>query len=329
MSPQTGDDNSTLCQPADVFALADPSRPPAQDEDDLLAKALSDGPLLRKHLARKLNLVHPSLIRAGDLVTGSRIVLSSLTPTDCLVALDRADLGDKAAAMAALALYAKRAGKTPQAFAEAVIEKFIETLSLAILQARLLAGGMKDDRAVSKGDIAGLIRAALAGTDHMPVDMTIRLKEPIIAIGAPAGSYVPQAGKRLATRTLVPEAAGAAAAVGAAIAGLAIHTTATICPTVSQRYSVHSELGRYEFDALDEAKAFLDGHLREILADRTCEFGMANMSIDLRFTDHTAELIGAEGIEIAWLECRVVAEATGVDVWQDRAPTETGTPCAG
>ena len=158
-------------------------------------------------------------------------------------------------------------------------------------------------------EASSLIRAALNGSDHMPVHMTLKLKEPIAAVGAPAAAYIPSAGKRLGTRTIVPRAAGVAAAVGAALAGLAVRSTATICPTLNQRFSVHSEEGRYEFDTLDDAKEFLERHMGQIIRQRACQFGMEAAQVAVQFTDRTAELLGAAGIEPMWLECRVVAEA--------------------
>ncbi len=142
----------------------------------------------------------------------------------------------------------------------------------------------------------------------MPVHMTLRLKEPIAAIGAPAGAYIPSAGRRLGTRTIVPRAAGVAAAVGAALAGLSVRSTVTICPTVAQRFSVHSEDGRYEFDSLEEAKAFVEGHLRGLLTRRAEQFGMDAGQVDVRFTDRTAEVLSEQGTEPIWLETRVAAQ---------------------
>lgn len=306
-APRYDEEDSTLCQPADIFALADPTRQPSA-QDGPVVRALANGPLNRRQLAKALGVIHPSLIHVDELISTRQAVLSALTPTDCLVALNKADIGEKAAAQAAVALYARRAGKTLEELAEAVLAKFTEILSLAILQARVVAGGMKDDRTLAEGETARLIRAALSGTDHVPVHMTLKLKEPIVAVGAPAGVYVPAAGRRLGTRTIVPKAAGVAAAAGAALAGLAVRTTATICPTVSSRFSVHSEEGRYEFDTLEQAKDFVRQHLGQIIGQRTKQFDMAESRIDIHFTDRIAELIGAEGIEPVWLECRVVAE---------------------
>jgi hypothetical protein len=235
-------------------------------------------------------------------------MLSALTPTDCLVAMGRTGLGDKTAADLAVRLYARRAGTSPEAFVDAVLAKFTEILSLAILQARMIAGGTGHERAFQDPGTNGLIRAALAGTNHMPIQMTLKLREPIAAVGAPASAYIPSAGKRLGTRTVVPRAAEVAAAVGAAMAGLSVRSTATICPTVSQRFRVHSEEGCFEFDTLEEAKAFLEQHLTEVIGQRACQFGMA-AAVHVRFTDRTAEVLSEEGTEPIWLETRAVGQA--------------------
>lgn len=304
-----GGDDSLLYQPADLFALAGPAQRMTVNGDATMIAALAGGPLSRPRLAKALHLAHPALIPM-QMVQPDRIVLSALTPTDCLVALGRTGLGDKAAADLAMTLYARRAGKSPAAFIEAVLNKFTETLSLAILQARLIAGGVKQDRIFQDPETSRLIRAALAGTNHLPIHMTLKLKEPIVAIGAPASAYIPAAGKRLGTRTIVPRAAGVAAAVGAAMAGLSVRATATICPTISQRFSVHSEEGRFEFDTLEDAKAFVQQHLLELIAQRACQFGMSAPAVAVRFTDRSAEVMSEEGTEPVWLESRAVAQAT-------------------
>jgi N-methylhydantoinase A/oxoprolinase/acetone carboxylase beta subunit len=303
-----GEDDSLLYQPTDIFALAGPIKQIVRADHPAVA-ALASGPLTRPQLARALGLPHPSLVSLQNLPPGS-VVLSALTPTDCLVALGRTGLGDKAAADLAVARYARRAGTSSEAFVESVLTRFTETLSLAILQARLVAGGVRGDLLFQNPDLNGLVRAALARDSHLPIEMKLKLKEPIAAVGAPASAYIPSAGRRLGTRTIVPKAAGVAAAVGAALAGLAIRSTATICPTPSMRFSVHGELGRYEFDTLEEAKTFLETHLSDLLRERAGQMGLCAADIAVRFTDRTAEVMSEEGVAPLWLESRVLAEAS-------------------
>lgn len=298
-------EDSLLYQPAEVFALEGAEVGPG---DSAIVRALAAGPLTRQQLAKALGLVHPSLVPMQE-VQPDRVVLSALTPTDCLVAMGRTGLGEKAAADLAVRLYARRAGKSPEAFIDAVLAKFTEILSLAILQARLIAGGNGYERALQDPGTNGLIRAALAGTNHMPIQMALKLREPISAVGAPASAYVPTAGRQLGTRTVVPRAAGVAAAVGAAMAGLSVRSTATICPTLSQRFRVHGEEGCFEFDTLEEAKAFLEQHLAEVIGQRASQFGMAEATVQVRFTDRTAEVLSEQGTEPLWLETRAVGQA--------------------
>ncbi len=66
-------DETLLCQPADVFALAGPS---AQGQaDSAMVRALAAGPLTRQRLARAMNLVHPSLVPMQDVPAGPRRAL--------------------------------------------------------------------------------------------------------------------------------------------------------------------------------------------------------------------------------------------------------------
>ncbi len=304
-----GSHESLLCQPADMFVLAGPAETILPDGDAAMIRALAGGPLNRPRLAAALGLAHASLVPL-DAVRPGRVLQAGLTPTDCLVAMGRTGLGDKTAADLAVQLMARRAGCSPEAFMQAVLDRFTETLCLAVLRTRLIAGGAPSDGLFNDPDAIRLLRAALAGTNHLPIDLRIRLKERICAVGAPAAAYVPTAGRRLGTKTVVPRAAGVAAAVGAAMAGLSIRTTATICPTLSQRFSVHTEATRQEFDTLDQAKAFLETHLGDMVRSRACEFGMTDPAVEVRFTDRTAEVFSEQGTEPVWLETRVVARAT-------------------
>jgi hypothetical protein len=93
------------------------------------------------------------------------------------------------------------------------------------------------------------------------------------------------------------------------MAGLSVRSTATICPTVSQRFRVHGEEGCFEFDTLEEAKAFLEQHLTEVIGQRACQFGMGTAAVRVQFTDRTAEVLSEEGTQPIWLETRAVGQA--------------------
>jgi N-methylhydantoinase A/oxoprolinase/acetone carboxylase beta subunit len=102
-----------------------------------------------------------------------------------------------------------------------------------------------------------LVDQALAGKDiDALMEVTLTLRRPLVAIGAPVSTYYPAVAERLHTELFIPDHAGIANAVGA-VAGSVMQTVrAFIKPLAPERFRVHLPIGIQDFNTLEEALAY-------------------------------------------------------------------------
>jgi hypothetical protein len=94
---------------------------------------------------------------------------------------------------------------------------------------------------------------------HPHFETSIRLKGPIIGIGAPAGIFLPEVARALRTELILPEHHQVANAVGAVAGSVMVEDEILVYPHLSRSglevlaYYLQASDERLEFEALDEA----------------------------------------------------------------------------
>jgi hypothetical protein len=152
-------------------------------------------------------------------------------------------------------------------------------------------------------------RAVPADADgEGPLGVRLTLRRPLVAIGAPVGTYYPEVAAGLHTRLCIPPHAEVANAVGAVAGSVTQSAQALITPRAGgRRLRVHWEDGIRDFEDLEAAAAFAAGKARE-RAQRLAEWaGVSSAQVQVSRRDRT---IRAGGQEIL-LESRIVATAAG------------------
>jgi N-methylhydantoinase A/oxoprolinase/acetone carboxylase beta subunit len=105
---------------------------------------------------------------------------------------------------------------------------------------------------------------------HPHLETSIRLRQPIIGIGAPAGIFLPAVAEALQTDLILPEHHQVANAVGAIAGSVMVEEELLIYPKLSRDglevfgYYVQAHDERYEFEELDAALA----HARDLSRER-------------------------------------------------------------
>jgi N-methylhydantoinase A/oxoprolinase/acetone carboxylase beta subunit len=105
---------------------------------------------------------------------------------------------------------------------------------------------------------------------HPHLETSIRLRQPIIGIGAPAGIFLPAVAQALHTQLILPEHHGVANAVGAIAGSVMVQEELLIYPRLSQDglevfgYYVQAHEERHEFEELHDALA----HARKLSQER-------------------------------------------------------------
>ena len=154
-----------------------------------------------------------------------------------------------------------------------------------------------------------LIDAASAGNTQSDAlyRVSISLGRPLVAIGAPVGTYYPEVARRLGTRLVVPEHHGVSNAVGAVAGGIFEAAFVTISAPREDRFRVHGTNGVRDFGALEDAAAHAIELARDAARSRAIAAGAATVEVTVERKDTVVRNFGAD----LFIESTITAIATG------------------
>jgi len=178
---------------------------------------LENGPVALSRLLS--NAVYPSLyLRCiDDLIERGLVVFSSFTPTDAACVLNICE-GDSNAALLGASFFAKRIGLDPNSFCHRVRQEVSRQLAKEILNSAFYNEGLSKKN--QKTNDTYLINSALQEEKTGSFSVSITMNHPIVAIGAPVETYIPQAASLLSGEFLIPKHAEVANAIGAVTGGI-------------------------------------------------------------------------------------------------------------
>ena len=189
------------------------------------------------------------------LVARGLVRLSAFTPTDASHVLGTQTTHDPAPARWAAELFAQRRdryGNPVATGAEEISRAVIDTLTRrtaeALLAAALVRDGLSPDAVVSEIVGAALDRTAITAR------VDIGLAVPVVALGAPAGTYYPAVGALLGTPVLVPPHADVANAIGAVVGRVRMRRQVTVTTPRRGVFRVHSGPHPETVYELDDAR---------------------------------------------------------------------------
>jgi hypothetical protein len=187
-----------------------------------LVEFLRDGPRPVPEILKHLNVLHVAQVNAGELMRQEVVGKAGLTSTDLMHIEGRYDLWNVEAAAHAWKVFCQFQFKDPDELRQQVwtgtsemivhaIVTFLSEQSLQLSDRQRSLGGADDD--IGRWFFYNSLYRA-----HPHLETTIRLRQPIIGIGAPAGIFLPAVAEALHTELILPEYHQVANAVGA-IAG--------------------------------------------------------------------------------------------------------------
>ncbi len=190
-----------------IFPL---SSPLPEEIDPLLAWLHAHGPATLKTIRDSLGTAEAVLEKQlNRLSMKQRILVCGYTPTDALHCLEKLDFGDRHASTTGARSLAAFSHLSVQEFAHHVLTLARDTIARTILE--YVAG-----REIHQGLAAFLHRRE---TNPL-VDITVRIKPPVIGIGAAAPFLLPEVATHLGTTVTFPEYFQVGNAVGAARLGM-------------------------------------------------------------------------------------------------------------
>ena len=230
------------------------------------------------------------------------VIVAALTPTDAAHITGLHQDWEREAAVAGATLLARQtigAPLDPQLFAERIIESLVRVSAHAISTAAINhehPGAVRGDwRAADY-----LHRRAFEDSSASAlIEHTLRLKAPLVGIGAAAAAYYGDVAKRLHTQSEVPPHAEVCNAVGAVASGIVQRVGALISLLGSERYRVHIKNGIKDFTDLEEAAADAIARCRELAAQQARAAGASEVQVEHRRHDVIVEGFGGHKVFIS------------------------------
>ena len=276
-----------------------------------LLEQLSRGPRWVSEIApdRVLLRVLDRLLRRG------LVSVSAFTPTDAAHVLGMQNTWSVKGACGAAELW-RRLALGAGAFSVPDIESFCRRVLDALTRSAgraLVAAALAHERAdidSSEAAAAALLSRAM-GSEAVPerlVDVALRLRRPLVAVGAPAASYFPPVAERLSAELRVPRHAEVANAVGAVAAGVLQSVRVIVSSPASGRYRVHAGAEVEDFSEYDASLARARSLAIANAREKARTAGADDVHVESEQNDLRAPSVGGEEI---FIETSITATAIG------------------
>jgi N-methylhydantoinase A/oxoprolinase/acetone carboxylase beta subunit len=275
--------------------------------------ALAEGPRPLNHLLRNFAAMLPltRLIERGLVIHGA------FTPSDAAHLLGKQqDWSVEAARLGAelLARSGVQSRRLPELSTEALAELALERVvvrSGEVLVEALLAEEGERPLEADKGPGRRLVARALqpkAARQAGLLAPSLGLNLPLVAVGAPAGTYYPILAERLGVRQVVVPHAEVCNAVGAVAGGVSRRVRILVTAPGENCYRVHLPEGLRDFADREEALALAREAAHDMARGQAITAGALAPETELEEIDRVAEVFGGDPI---FVEAEVIATAVG------------------
>ncbi|HOE10625.1 MAG TPA: DUF1638 domain-containing protein [bacterium] len=211
-----------------------------------------------------------------------------LTPTDLLHIDEKMHLWNRSAAVRFCEIHCRLAQIDLRDFVHSVLEQFINKLTMEILK-REMAGTCDAEDMDKSLSAAALLQNMMRGGDS-DYQVRIRLKHPLIGIGAPVHHFLPQVARLLETEAIIPPDADVANAIGAITSFVLVQKHVRISPTPNGTYNLYGLVDSPVFSDFEEAQAYAVRSLRDVILRSAGEAGTSESRIEVTAQDQVAPL---------------------------------------
>ena len=281
------------------------------DEENGWMEALEAGPQPMTALLDGQRYSALLVRRVEEMETRGLLLRAGFTPTDALHALGRFTLWERDASRYGAAILAGLAGLTVEDFCKRVIAAVSDRIVQELVSKVLNDEATPPDWEREPAARAFLLRA-LGGRPDSDLGCQLRLRRPLVAIGAPVTAYMPRVAEWLDTELIVPPHAEVANAVGAVVGGVLLQRRVLLRPLAADDPAVRLYLpdGVRDFATLEEGVA----HARQVipaqLEEMARQAGAEQVEVRLARDDRHAPVAGGWGQKI-YLETVLTFTAVG------------------
>jgi len=292
-----------------LLARRQPTRPLDDDEAAIL-KRLARGPASLSALVQESRYGALVLRRIERLVSERLVLRAGFTPTDALHALGRLDLWSAEAAKLGARVLAAHGRRTPDDLCSEVVEGVSRRAATALVSKVLSDESHLPDWG-QEPTAASLLGRALGDGDGSDLGFSLTLRQPIVAIGAPVGAYMPRVAEWLHTDLIIPPYAEVANAVGAVAGGVVQRRSVLIAPMEDgELLRLHLPEGIHDFHDLDEAIAFAQEQMVPWIEALARKVGAVQVEVQMTREDRGVLVKAGWGDEL-YLGTELVFTAVG------------------
>jgi N-methylhydantoinase A/oxoprolinase/acetone carboxylase beta subunit len=226
------------------------------DRDQDLMRHLAAGPQSVSSLVEKLH--YGALVRGQieSLEARGLVLWAGFTPTDALHVLRRFERWDAEASRLGAELLAAQTDLSPEAFCERVVADVSNRVTTELISKVLSDEATLPDWE-REPSAAALLARAMGNVPGSDLDCQLRLRQPVVAVGAPVEAYLPRVARQLCTELVIPHHAEVANAVGAVAGGVVQQLRVMIRPlNAEQHFRLHLPDGVRDFATVEESVAY-------------------------------------------------------------------------
>jgi len=257
-------------------------------DDKALVKLLQAGPLPLPTILLQMELLHPGQLAVDNLWRREIIGKAGLTPTDLLHAEGKHTPWAVESAEQAVDLFYRFLFPRREDLHQQVWRRMTEKVLRAVV-IYLTGKNLPDLDATPEADRLDtwFFENALYST-HAHLESRLRLRAPIIGIGAPAHHILPRVAELLHTELLLPPHHAVANAVGTVASNVMTTAEALVYPHLSAEgfevlgYYVQAGEGRYPYETLEAALAQARALTREQSLAEAGRAGALNPQVSVR-----------------------------------------------
>jgi len=226
------------------------------DRDQDLMRHLAAGPQSLSSLAQRLHYGALIMRQIEGLEARGLVLRAGFTPTDALHVLGRFGPWDAKASRLGAELLAAQTDLSPEAFCERIVAEVSNRVTT-----ELISKVLSDEATLPiwerEPSATALLARAMGNVPGSDLDCQLRLRQPVVAVGAPVEAYLPRVARQLHTELVIPPHAEVANAVGAVVGGVVQQLRVMIRPLdADQRFRLHLPDGVRDFSTVEEGVAY-------------------------------------------------------------------------
>ncbi len=298
-----------------LVARRQPSRPLEGEEAALMAR-LARGPASLASIVREARYGALLLRRIEHLVAERLVLRAGFTPTDALHALGHLDLWDGEAAGLGAQILAAQARCPVADFCHQVVEG-VSRRAAAALVSKVLSDEAHLPRWDQEPTASLLLERALGDGDGPEPGLAceLRLRHPLVAIGAPVEAYMPRVAQRLHTGLIIPPHAEVANAVGAVAGGVVQRQRVLITPLEAGTRGgftvrLHLPDGVRDFHDVETAVTYARKRMEAWMDDLAHQVGGAQVEVQMAREDRSVPVKAGWGDRL-YLGTELIFTAVG------------------